>query len=732
MAGAVASLALPPFAFGWAAIPATATLVVLARRAGARGALGIGAWFGVAAFGLELAWVSAFGWLAWVPLVLLSAVFTALGAASVASVWRAEHPLRSAIATAGAWTAVDFLRGSWPLGGLTWGSLASTQVDLPLARLLPYVGTWGATFAVALAAALLADAWERGRAGARTPLALAVLVAVGPIVLPFASATGPSLDVATLQVDVRSARPLGGAGEDLAVAAAHAQLHRTLAGDRVDLIVWGEGSLDPAAARDPSTMALVADAVRSVGTPTLVGAVDRNAADEEQTSVLLYDGTGQRVGRYAKVHLVPFGEYVPWRSRLGFIEELEQIPVDRVPGRGPRTLAVDGVPPFGAPICFENAFPAIGRAMVDRGARFFVLTINNASYGLSSASEQHLIMSRLLAMETGRWVVHAAISGITAFIEPTGRVVASRGLFVPGITRATIATSTGRTPAVRLDDATAWACVVIAALGVLAPPSRRRRRGAPEPLPATARTLVILPTYDEAATIGEVLDRLLALPDRVEVLVVDDASPDGTGAIVAERAARDPRVRLREREGKLGLATAYLLGFREALDGGYDLVVEMDSDLSHRPEDLPGILAAARDGLDLAIGSRYVPGGGVTDWSRGRLALSRAGNTYARACLGMAVRDATSGFRAYRRGALEAILARPVRSDGYAFQVELARRVAAEGGEIGEVPITFAERAAGASKMSRRIVVEALVLVTAWGLRERLRPWVPASRAQRP
>ena len=676
--------------------------------------------------------MSAFGWLAWVPLVALSAGFTALAAGAIAVVRREGRPFRSAIAAAAAWTAVDFLRGHWPLGGLTWGSLASTQVDLPAARLLPWVGTAGTTFAIALAGALLATAWDRGRGGAALPIALASFLAVGPFVVPFVHATGTRLDVAAIQVDVRSARPLGPADEDLAVAAAHEKLHATLVGDPPDLAVWGEGALDPAAAADPATMRLVADAVRSVGAPTLVGAVDRNAAGEEQTSVLLFDGAGRIVGRYAKVHLVPFGEYVPWRSRLGFIRELEQIPVDRVPGSGPTTLSVDGVPTFGAPICFENAFPEIGRAMVRGGARFFVLTINNASYGLSSASEQHLVMSRLLAMETGRWVVHAAISGITAIVDPSGRIVASRGLFVPGVTRASIATSETVTAAVRLGDAPGWLCVALALLGALAPPRRRRERPAPPPLPADARTLVVLPTYDEAGSIGEVLERLLALPDRVDVLVVDDGSPDGTGAVVAGVAAREPRVRLRERPGKLGLASAYVLGFHEGLEGGYHLVVEMDSDLSHRPEDLSAILAAARSGLDLAIGSRYVPGGGVTDWSRRRLALSRAGNAYARACLGMPLRDATSGFRAYRREALSEILRRPVRSDGYAFQVELAHRVWSLGAAVGEVPITFAERAAGASKMSRRIVLEALVLVGAWGLRERFRLGSASRRAQRP
>lgn len=680
--------------------------------------------FGVVAFGVILSWISAFGGVAFVPLVLVSAGFIALAGFAGNVLWHAAHPYRSATVVAAAWTAIEWFRASWPLGGFTWGMVGSTQLGTPLAQALPYVGAWGVTFLAVLAAAFLSVAVERlaegGSRRAVAPVALVVLIVAGPALLPFATADGPRLEVATLQVDVRSARPLGPEAEDLAVASSHAVLHRELSADRPDLIVWGEGALDPAAARDPETLAAVERVVAEVGVPTLVGAVDRNAAGEEQTSVLLFDGTGERVGRYAKTHLVPFGEYVPWRSRLGFIEEIALIPVDRVPGSQAGTLRVEGLPPFGTPICFENAFAEVERAMVLDGAQFLVLTINNASYGMSSASRQHLVMSRVRAIETGRWVVHAAISGITAVIDPSGQIVATRGLFEPGITRATIGTSDRITPATRLGDLPAGIAVAITVLALALPPSRRRSRPTQLPLPDDARTLVILPTYNEAGSIVEVLDRLLALPDRVDVLVIDDGSPDGTAGIVRRRAAGEPRVRLRERPGKAGLSSAYLLGFRDGLEGGYDLVVEMDADLSHRPEQLPGILAAARTGAELAIGSRYVPGGGVSNWSRARLALSRAGNAYVRLLLGLPVRDATSGFRAYRRDLLRELVERPIRSDGYAFQVELAERSWRLGATIAEVPITFAERAAGSSKMSNRIVAEALILVTTWGIRSRL------------
>jgi hypothetical protein len=359
--------------------------------------------------------------------------------------------------------------------------------------------------------------------------------------------------------------------------------------------------------------------------------------------------------------------------------------------------------------------------MVRDGAGFLVVVINNASYERTAASEQHLQMSRLRAVENGRWVVHAAVSGISAFVDPEGRVVDRRGLFEPAVMRRTIRASSRQTAYTRLGDWVPWGSLALVVVLVALPRSASRRRRKPSPLPADARVLVVLPTYDERATIGEVLDGLLALPRRIDALVVDDGSPDGTADVVRARVAEDPRVRLVERPRKSGLASAYAEGFRRGLAEGYDVVVEMDSDLSHRPVELEGILDALTE-HDVVVGSRYVPGGSVTNWSRSRVALSRAGNLYARLSLGIGVHDATSGYRAYRRDALEAITSEPVRSDGYGFQVELVYRAWRLGRSIGEAPISFRERAHGRSKISRRIVVEALWLITLWGLRARFRP----------
>lgn len=238
---------------------------------------------------------------------------------------------------------------------------------------------------------------------------------------------------------------------------------------------------------------------------------------------------------------------------------------------------------------------------------------------------------------------------------------------------------------------------------------------------AQPRRVVVVPTYDEATTLPATLARLRAAVPTVDVLVVDDASPDGTGAIADRIADGDPQVAVLHRAGKQGLGTAYVAGFRWALERGYDVVVEMDADGSHEPEELPRLLDALEGEVALVIGSRWVPGGSVVNWPRHRELLSRGGNAYTRAMLGLDVRDATAGFRAYRADVLRRLDLGSVASQGYCFQVDMAWRVAQDGGLVREVPIRFVERVEGRSKMSRAIVVEALVSVSRWGVRHRAR-----------
>lgn len=234
------------------------------------------------------------------------------------------------------------------------------------------------------------------------------------------------------------------------------------------------------------------------------------------------------------------------------------------------------------------------------------------------------------------------------------------------------------------------------------------------------RCLVVLPTYQEADNIAEVLRCLRAAVPTADVLVVDDSSSDGTAVIAKAVGHEIGAVDVLVRPAKSGLGSAYRVGFREGLDRGYEILVEMDSDLSHNPAHLPALLVALEQGADLAVGSRYVPGGAIPDWPWHRRWLSRWGNRYASVVLGLAVRDATSGFRAYAASALRLVELGTVRAEGYGFQVEMAYRLARAGGRIVEVPIEFVDRQRGTSKMSCRIALEAVGLVTWWGVRDRV------------
>ena len=243
------------------------------------------------------------------------------------------------------------------------------------------------------------------------------------------------------------------------------------------------------------------------------------------------------------------------------------------------------------------------------------------------------------------------------------------------------------------------------------------------------KILVIIPTYNEIENIGRITSRVRAAVPEAHILVADDNSPDGTGPAADRLAAADPQLQVLHRKGKEGLGAAYLAGFRWGIDNGYDVLVEMDADGSHQPEQLPRLLTALR-GADLVLGSRWVTGGKVVNWPKGREFLSRGGSLYSRLMLRVPIRDVTGGYRAFRKQTLLGLGISEVASQGYCFQVDLAWRAVRAGFKVTEVPITFVEREFGASKMSNKIVVEALGRVTSWGVNSRLGR-IPAPVADR-
>jgi dolichol-phosphate mannosyltransferase len=247
-----------------------------------------------------------------------------------------------------------------------------------------------------------------------------------------------------------------------------------------------------------------------------------------------------------------------------------------------------------------------------------------------------------------------------------------------------------------------------------------------DPQPTTGRAedlrvLVIIPTYNEAENLERIVARLQDAAPAVHVLVADDNSPDGTGKIADQLAESDDRVKVLHRKGKEGLGAAYLAGFAWGIEAGYDVLVEMDADGSHRPEDFPRLLETlVEQNADLVMGSRWVPGGKVVNWPKSREVLSRGGSLWVRLVTGMKLRDATGGYRVFRRSALETIGLDKVESAGYCFQIDLAWRAVRAGLKVVEVPITFVEREFGVSKMSSVIVVEALWRTTVWGTKYRV------------
>lgn len=428
----------------------------------------------------------------------------------------------------------------------------------------------------------------------------------------------------------------------------------------------------------------------AVGVPVMVGAMvddpDPEAGLEPGDRVASAHRGG---GSGTKWHPVPFGEYIPWR-RVFFrtFGRLREVPRDMVAGTHTEPLRAGDLLVADA-ICYDVAYDSGLHAQLRAGGQVVVVQTSNVMFIHTSQVAQQYAISRLRAIETGRYLAVAAVNGISGVIGPDGTPISRHPVPAPCWRPRWVSSGPAHRPSCWGTGPAAppsWSsrCGCWAAWpagsgsGGRAPMSRPARNLCRVTSPDSAagswptrnpqgRTVMVIPTFNEAANLEWIVARLRAAEPEVDVLVVDDGSPDGTGAIADRLAAADPAVHVLHRTEKAGLGAAYLHGFEVALGMGYSVIGEMDADGSHQPEQL-GRLLGAIETADLVIGSRYVPGGSVVNWPRSRLLLSRGGNLYVRLLLGMGLTDATAGFRLYRREALEAMQLETVRSAGYVFQ----------------------------------------------------------------
>ncbi|MBW3588883.1 MAG: apolipoprotein N-acyltransferase [Actinobacteria bacterium] len=728
LSGILLFLAFPPVDLGPVAFIALVPLALVFRGATPRVTI-VAAWsFGIVFFGSLLYWIQLFGPEAYTGLVILQAgwVTVILG---VARRWLPAGDRGGLLTFCGAFLAAEFIRAQIPFGGFTWGGLAYSQHDYPaFLRLTAITGAWGLTLAILVVNCAIAKVIENRRQPLSSLpfLAGAAAMLLLPFAVPLPMPAGGEARLALVQGNLPEALRLegGGAqGDDVVVFENHVEVTRRV-GERVDLVVWPESSLDTDPRSDPYFGPRLEEIISEVGAPFLVGVPIDQPDETFRNTSLFFGPDGALIDRYDKRHLVPFGEYIPARRFLvgamgSFVEELQRVPRDGIPGR---EITVFDLPEgrFASVICFESTFPSLVRSFVQEGARLLVVSTNNVSFERTAASRQHLAFSQVRAAEHRMWVAHAALTGISAMVDPEGRVLERTELFEQALIEANVRFSTAITPYGRFGDWLPWMTFILMVGSGLA---RRNVRNRPDSKASLSddppKPLVVLPTFNEAENIDAILSRVLAAVPAAQILVVDDGSPDGTAEIVRGRMSDHERIHLLERDKKMGLGRAYIAGFQWGLERGFNRFVEMDSDFSHDPDVLPELIEQSE--LGLSIGSRYTPGGGVEGWSRFRHLLSRAGNLYARELLQISTRDSTSGFRCYRVEVLRNIGLDAVRSEGYAFQIDMAYRSEKLGFPPKEVPIVFTERRAGKSKMSHTIAAEALVMVTLWGLRDLIR-----------
>jgi apolipoprotein N-acyltransferase len=538
VSGALLAAAFPALDLGPLALVALVPLLLVVETARPRQAAALGYVAGLAFFGLHLLWIAQFlswtGAVAWLAWGALSAIQAAAFAAFFALV-PATRPLGGwrLLVLPAAWAVLELLRAHHPLGGFPWGLLALSQHDagllLPLARVVGGVGLAAVIVAVNLAVAfwvrtLWAGApedggprWRRpegsgepqGGAPERwvplvgLPLLVAGLLGARLVVPGPPAPSGPALDVVVVQAGLRGGHGLDQGQTTEQVFDNHVRRTETLAltpGDRPALVVWGEGAADADPLSNPDRQAAVARAAGAAGAPILLGATTRVDQDHRATEGLLYTPEGQLADRYQKRRLVPFGEFVPLGSLLGRLipATREGVPYDKVPGQRLEPLLIDGVP-VGPLICWESAYPGDARQLTRDGSQVLLIMTNNASFGTGAGPRQHLAAGQLRAVETGRTIVQAAVTGISAVIDPGGRTSSETGLYQDTVIRVQAEPRSGTTPYVRWGRMLEAGLVGVTVGGLALAGAlwwrRRARAGQPVPAaePAPARWDVVPP-----------------------------------------------------------------------------------------------------------------------------------------------------------------------------------------------------------------------------------------------
>ena len=470
--GVALALAFPEPSVTPLAWVALVPLLLGARRRSAALGFALGAVFGVGFFGLLIVWISLVGWVAWAVLVALQALYIGAFGACWAMVSRRRSVTARVLLGAACWVGIEYLRSRFPAEGFSWGQLAQSQHNLGwILRLAPVTGGWGIGFLLVAVNALVAEGWLWIRAGERRAaaeaLGTALVLVAGPALLPQPLAEGSRLRVAIAQGNVARGFPADLVARQTAILRRHERLTKSLAGRPLDLVVWPESSVELDLPGDPAPIERLRASARSVSADLIAGVNDDVSSGLYRVLALHVDPHGGVAGRYQKMHRVPFGEYIPARRLLEWIPLLDQIPRDALPGEAPGVFDLSAGK-VAVVISFEGDFGSLVREPIATGGRLLVVATNTSTWGRSWASAQHLAFSQVRAAENAVWVVHGALSGISAFVAPDGAVVASTPLWTETTLLHGVRFSTSETLYTRYGDFVAWLSLVVAITGVLA------------------------------------------------------------------------------------------------------------------------------------------------------------------------------------------------------------------------------------------------------------------------